>query len=92
MTDRALADLPVPARDAIAAQLQRFDADDTPCQGLHSYRILSIAEGADWGATDNEICVHFQYIHDDAGEGDPPGLEVTCYAPDGTVTHSQDFG
>lgn len=68
--------------DAAAA----YESDTSPCAGLH-HLSLSDARMPDFAGA---IEAEFSYLH----QGLPRhlGLEVTVFAVDGTVVHSQDFG
>ena len=81
--------------EAVSAQLAVYDAPSTPCQGLRSWRIPPRDEAFSDANTPGvgPLEVHFHYLREANTPADgTPGLEVTVYRPDGTVTDSQDFG
>ena len=74
-------------RAAVDTQIRAYDAPETPCRGLSSYRLYPATE---WGFDEQgAVAVDFAYLHED-GEG--TGLETTVFAADGSVLDTQDFG
>ena len=86
-------------RHAISATIRRYSDADTPCDGLAGHTVRDGGEyWADWASDDpgqpnpwpaGTVVASFQYVRQ-AGAG--TGLEVTVFAPDGSVLTSQDFG
>lgn len=77
-------------RAAILAQVQVYDAPETPCAGLVGYSVVR------YGEVDDAVSVTFRYRHDDGSDtladGERVGVEQTVFAADGDVITSQDFG
>jgi hypothetical protein len=82
--------------EAICIQLLVYDEPETPCLGLHSWRIPPRTDSfTDSNAPGpGPVEVHFHYLPEDPHhiESGHVGLEVTIYQPDGSVSNSQDFG
>jgi hypothetical protein len=82
--------------EAIAAQLLVYDKPETPCLGLHSWRIPPRADAfSDANAPGpGPVEVHFHYLPEEPHhiESEHVGLEVTIYELDGSVSNSQDYG
>jgi len=71
---------------AIVDTIAVYESDDSPCAGLHHLSLGDARMSACAGAVEAE----FSYLH--RGLPRHLGLEVTVFAVDGTVVHSQDFG